>query len=906
MADFRFKTIGNESPQGKPRVYYTAHSDDHTAFFEEITDDILRKQNAAIFYIDPNDEVQTDSSYELQLSQMQLFVVPVTLALLTTPNRAMDTDIQYAKKNNIPILPLIQEGGREIVDLFNRRFGDIQFLDKNAYDPTAISFDEKLGRFLGSVIIGDELAEKVRNAFDAYVFLSYRKVDREQANRLMKIIHDTPEYRDMAIWYDEFLVPGENFNSSIEAAMAKSSVFALAVTPHLLEEGNYVMTTEYRRADERRKKAEKSGDRESNLAIVPVEMYDPEDEKTRTDMKALAEHYPDIGQVQDEYDRPRTSAAFVEALSRVAKKENDGSALHRYFIGLAYLSGIDVEVNHERAESLLLGSAENGCTEAMRKLGDMYANGEGVKRSILESAKWREKLAAALESEYEEKRDGDSAYGLCEALKTLADHLSSSRLEEKAEEHYTKLLSLSERFLEEYPERGFDVFYTSSCHSLGGIALNRRELDRAEKLFRTEINFRRDRVTYPVDFKTAWDVYAGFDGLGNIEIARGDLDKAEQYFVEGMRISGKLVEDSENFNARRGFATVYERLAAICVEQKVFAIAEYYYSKAMDIRTELARSYPTAWAARDLAELYWSLSELAGAQGDADKKEQYLKAYREIYSHLSENEPQEDVGRQNMLSAGELAVTAFRSGDLDSAENYYREAIRLSGELLSEVVRGEDADKNAEYNQGLCEVLVAKGELDEAYNATLRCLTNAQKLAKAADTAGTHCAVAYAYYQLANISMRKSEPPRISLGFTENGLSYIREYFRRNSGPVVRRAVMAGLDSSGTLAHTAGDRNTEKQSFLEMVRMCEELAEEEKTTQSRDDLAVAYYKLGVCTRDADLMDKAADIYRSLSEEEPGNPVYKQRTIVLEAEKQKIAGVGEKKSLFGLFRKKRRE
>ena len=45
--------------------------------------------------------------------------------------------------------------------------------------------------------------------------------------------------------------------------------------------------------------------------------------------------------------------SFLDALERIAKKENDGSSRHRFFIGLAYLNGIDVEINQERALELL-------------------------------------------------------------------------------------------------------------------------------------------------------------------------------------------------------------------------------------------------------------------------------------------------------------------------------------------------------------------------------------------------------------------------------------------------------------------------------------------------------------------------------------------------------------------------
>ena len=47
----------------------------------------------------------------------------------------------------------------------------------------------------------------------------------------MKKIHSLDCARDTAVWYDEFLVPGEKYDGAIKAAFEKSSLFALAVTP---------------------------------------------------------------------------------------------------------------------------------------------------------------------------------------------------------------------------------------------------------------------------------------------------------------------------------------------------------------------------------------------------------------------------------------------------------------------------------------------------------------------------------------------------------------------------------------------------------------------------------------------------------------------------------------------------
>ncbi|MBQ3499464.1 MAG: toll/interleukin-1 receptor domain-containing protein, partial [Clostridia bacterium] len=272
MERLKFKTRGMRSPQGIPRVFFCGHPKDFDRLFESVSDEILAKQNCAVFY-DSTPDAERDEQFYLDLKQMQLFVIPVTSELLYIENTALSELFPFAIENHIPVLPIMQESGLDKV--FNEKCGDLQYLDKTSTDITAISYDEKLEKYLSSVLIGDEMAEKICNAFDAYVFLSYRKKDRKYAQELMKLIHKNDFCRDIAIWYDEFLTPGENFNDSIKAAFEKSGLFVLAVTPNLVNEVNYVMTTEYPMA------------REAGKPILPAELVE-------TDKSLLAEKYEGI------------------------------------------------------------------------------------------------------------------------------------------------------------------------------------------------------------------------------------------------------------------------------------------------------------------------------------------------------------------------------------------------------------------------------------------------------------------------------------------------------------------------------------------------------------------------------------------------------------------------------------
>ena len=171
------KTRKNEVPGGKPRVHFCSTQIDQNSYFEEISDDILRIVNCSIWY--KNSKVSSMAkddppfSDEL-LSQVQLVVIPISEALLTTDeDSAIYHEIKIAIDKHVAILPIVMEDGLE--GLYKSKFGDIQFIYNKKAENYQLTYEQKLERFLLEVLLGDELSAKIRAAFDAYIFLSYRK-----------------------------------------------------------------------------------------------------------------------------------------------------------------------------------------------------------------------------------------------------------------------------------------------------------------------------------------------------------------------------------------------------------------------------------------------------------------------------------------------------------------------------------------------------------------------------------------------------------------------------------------------------------------------------------------------------------------------------------------------------------
>ena len=409
-----FKTrLKGRVSRNKPKVYFTCHPEEFGRYFDEISEQILKAHNCVIYYAKDMSAPYEDENWQEDLEQMNLFVFPVTLKLLRGGNRALDTDLPFAMAHHIPVLPLMMERG--LGELFTQSFGKVQYLSPGQIDDTALSYEEKLDSFLDGILIGDELQKRIQAAFDAYIFLSYRKKDRKYANELMRLIHKNPLCRDIAIWYDEFLVPGEDFNESIAEVLDKSSLFTLLVTPNLLEDQNYVMRVEYPEA------------RKAGKEILPVEMV-------QTDSLQMAAKYLGIPMSVKGQDDEEFRARFIEGLKSIAVRENDTDPVHNFLIGLAYLNGIDVEKDNARAVELITSAAEANLPEAMDKLAGMYEDGDGVDRNYREEIKWRERLLECAEKEYQADDPN--------LVKKLADNISKLAYAYSLNGEYRKSLPL--------------------------------------------------------------------------------------------------------------------------------------------------------------------------------------------------------------------------------------------------------------------------------------------------------------------------------------------------------------------------------------------------------------------------------------------------------------------------------
>ena len=643
-----FKTRGKDvSPQGKPRVYFCCHPEDFPLYFSTISQEILNLENCAIFYDECPCDVADQMEWESRLSGMQLFVMPVTTKLLSGANKGLD-DYQIAIKHHIPVLPLMQEQGLD--GLFNEVCGNLQYLDKYQKDDTAISYQEKLKNFLDGVLVGDEEAQAIRGAFRAYIFLSYRKKDRVHAQRLMRLVHKSQFCHDVAIWYDEYLVPGEDFNNAIGDALSKSEMFLLSVTPNLVCESNYVQSVEYPMA------------LQAGKVILPVEM-------SCTDGQLLASQYANLPTVISESDEQTLMRELEKIFPQTVNLYDD---LPRcYLVALAYLDGIDVEVDHDRAFAMLSYCAEKGHVDSLKALAEMYKSGKGVERDISKAIQWQKRVVDALLPQAQGD-DNDAKLRYIFALDKLALLYRELLQYQQAIDVYNQFKDFSKQWVtQQEDDQTAKSMLCLAYNNIGEMYVKLYDYDQALEHFRwalhyaerlvdgeqSEANYNdlincygnmsrcyeckkdfQSALTYSEARLKVLNIIADMTNdddywfslmqchadIFDICKATCEIVRARESITKAVQIAERIDSEQNDDISQEWLLLAYNRMASLCYMEEKFDEEREWYLKSLAISIKLVDKYASLDARQTLAELLRNLADNARILGNYDEAEDYI------------------------------------------------------------------------------------------------------------------------------------------------------------------------------------------------------------------------------------------------------------------------------------------
>lgn len=728
-----FKTRGQKNPKGLPRVFFASHPDDRDRFLPGIWEMINKYQDIALFY---EDEPLPWEELKSCLAEMQLIVMPVTTKLLTDENRARQEILPFANQEHIAVLPIMFESGLD--DVFRKYFGDLQYLSPGNSDSTAIPFEQKLEKYLEGILVGSEITQRVRDAFDAYIFLSYRKKDRAYAQELMRLIHHNAANWNIAIWYDEFLVPGEDFNDAIQKALSSCNLFSMVVTPSLLErmagEPNYIMREEYPAA------------KRAGKPIIPVEM-------SATDRNNLEMEFPEIPRCVQGRLADQLEGALEEHLGSIARRE--WTPEHHFLIGLAYLDGIDVEVDKGKALHLITCAAEDGMEEALRKLISMYHDGKGVARDYRRSIEWQERLIALLRKRCEFGDYEEQEHALISALRDLGAVLVDLEQPERARQYYEEMKAESEQL---HARTGSGLRYVSiSYEKLGDTEFALGNLAGAKRYHEKAFEISEQLAKETGTAESRRDLSIGYNKLGYVERAMGNLEEAGRCYEKALAIREELEKETGTMESRHDLLMSCHRLGNIEYEKGNPVGARMYYEKGLEIGEQLAEEAETAEFRYALTIIYDDLGDVERAMGNLDGARTYYEKDLKISEQLVK-----ETG--TIKSRRDLSVTYHKLGDLEiaqgknpfGAKRYHRKALKIREQLVKEM-----GTVKSRRDLSASHVKLGNSERDSgnpggAKICYERALNVDAQLAKETKTMESYDDLAFDYYRIGTLNITKS------------------------------------------------------------------------------------------------------------------------------------------------------
>ena len=356
----RVDTIGKVNPIGKPRIYFAARKEDY-AYLNSVISNLFMAENVAVYYDDGQDTRNTDNE---TLLTMSMIVLILTEDLLKAPTDVMTRVFPLAIKNGIPLMILgMSDNVGYLLDDFCQKnnLGNRHVIFPNKKDSDR-TFLTKLKDFMKEHAFSETDHEKIERSLDGRIFLSYRKVDKPLASKVIARLNGAKECLTYGLWYDEYLTAGENFDDEIQQYIDASDVFLLLLTEAMLQKGSYALERELFHAVES----------EKNVVIVDVieRPHDlPED---------FAAARPIVVPANAIAALPGILAELIGKRARTTKWEKVDQL---YRLGLAYLRGIAKNKDEKLGTTLIREAASAGHMEAcdsMVKICVEHANIEAA------------------------------------------------------------------------------------------------------------------------------------------------------------------------------------------------------------------------------------------------------------------------------------------------------------------------------------------------------------------------------------------------------------------------------------------------------------------------------------------------------------------------------------------------
>lgn len=864
MADtysYTYQTRGDSSPHGKPKIYLSGcHTKDRT-YFDSAVERLLDLYNAVIWQ---RDDQITDYNLE-ELGQMQVCIFLITEHFLKETDAIWIREWHYAMQHQFPILPIIID--EHVQEEFNKYLGNIQCY---RYRDEFMNPDcDKLTELFDALLLNDQMRARILGTFDRSIFLSYRKKDISYVVSLMKAIHKCPGCWDVRIWYDAYLLPGRNFDDSIKNSLITSDMMALLVTPSLLELPNYVHDPEYRIACEQA------------LPVIPIEMES-------TDLISLRENYQGILSPVKYNDTDQLDKLVLRYLPQnpLNHSKADESSYqemeHRYLVGLAYLYGIEVEVDHKHALKYMVMAAEGKIPEAYKQLVTMYRNGIGVGKNLLTAIEWQKKYIALLEKKVKQHDDSEPFIEISDYSKryreyireiwNLGEYYAEGFMYEEALQCYQMIETEATDLLQ--IDAGENTYHLLSVsYALCGDAYMSMGLaDEAKSSYSRYLD--NAQTTYK-HFQTTTakrDLSLAYHRLGDLCKENRNLDDAYSYYEKYAELVS--VEDgSSDYQERRDLWLAYKNLAEIQRENGNEADALALFEKSYEIAHSLAVEQRTPNAYRDLSICLDRIGMIKSSMGDISGALDSFEQSLVIRRNLLEDTQTTDAAIALCASLDYCGDCASRQYRYDDALGYYVEALNIRKHIQSEFA-------NMGLESNLATSLVKVGDIYlkmdqpiDAKNCYLEAFAIREHNYNKKHTHENRRNLAIACQRMGNLLCRM-EDSESALHYYERNMTLCKEILVYDISHQAKRDYKVSIVKMAEATEDLEQLEKAYEWYQEYYGLCIQLVEEYGYLMDYDDLAVACFSLGRFG-DEDMMRKAYNLYSQMADQFPNDQRYKQ-------------------------------
>ena len=601
-------TRDNSPYTGKIGFYISYYGADVESVSESISDLLLKQRNCAVFY-SKSDALKMDQVDKINaFRHVQCVIFPVYSEKSLLMDKSKE-DLNICMAEHIPVIPVFMDDheSSDFFEKYQKIFRDLQLLMPFNSDPTKLPFENVLEHYLEGAITDDmelydvyqregeflhTINEQIKSAFRGSVFLSYRKKNRRIAQELINTIRSEPALADIMIWYDEYLALGESYNAELADRINNCDFMILLGTADTLEKGNYILSHEYPKACDAKKKI--------ILACA--------DKKVEALCK---KHFSKAEIILKENELYHLPNILKELFGGTSDKMEDCPDKKNYLLGRAYMDGKLTETDRKLGVALIERAANNSYIPAMMLMAHLYHIGMGVEVSPEKRREWlaradetTDKCAKSKKHNFKEllslirlnndqgdiylkQTDMENAfksyekmlkYALmireCEtdviswgtyhimALNKLANTCIYQADNKKARSYLQEALRIHDE-IKDRPKAGGGLDYATTLSLLGNVERNETNYSEAARLYRLAID--ATKITSNMArFARAYYIRCDVaDSLGIIEMLQGNISSAEQCFKNLLEIAMAYMREFNDSDSKHFVCCAYRRLGDV-------------------------------------------------------------------------------------------------------------------------------------------------------------------------------------------------------------------------------------------------------------------------------------------------------------------------------------------------------